>query len=181
MQRLMQHLAAIIAVGALTLTGCSAQVTPSADLSASPAARANSSGSSAAATPATPPAPSPAPVQSVPQSSQPSPTAPPVSAPPSQPASPSPKTEVKIVSLTSPIRHGSNATAVAQSSPSANCNIDVIYKSGSSTAQGLYPKKADSQGRVAWTWMVGTRTTPGSWPVIITCDGVTARAALVVQ
>jgi hypothetical protein len=36
-----------------------------------------------------------------------------------------------------------------------------------SSAQGLIPKAADADGNVTWTWRVGTRTTPGEWPIII--------------
>ena len=74
---------------------------------------------------------------------------------------------IEIISVTSPVSPGSNATLVAQTTPGANCDIDVYYKSGASTAQGLYPKVADNSGRVSWTWKVGTRTTPGSWGIVV--------------
>ena len=35
-------------------------------------------------------------------------------------------------------------------------------------AAGLYPQRARS-GRVSWRWMVGTRTTPGRWPIDVAC------------
>ena len=74
---------------------------------------------------------------------------------------------LEIVSVTSPVSSGSNATLVAQTIPGAECDITVYYKSGASTASGLYPKTADSSGRVSWTWKVGTRTTPGSWQIVV--------------
>ena len=74
---------------------------------------------------------------------------------------------LQIVSVTSPVSPGANATLVAQTISGANCDIDVYYKSGASTAQGLYPKTADSSGRVSWTWKVGTRTTPGNWQIVV--------------
>jgi hypothetical protein len=75
---------------------------------------------------------------------------------------------VRLVSVTSPARAGSYATLVARVSTRATCSISVIYKSGPSVAQGLYPKPVVA-GRVRWTWKVGTRTTPGRWPIIVNC------------
>ena len=82
---------------------------------------------------------------------------------------------LEIVSVTSPIGKGYTATLKAETSPGAQCTIAVYYKSGRSTASGLYPKEADSQGNVSWSWKVGTRTTPGSWPIVVTAslDGET--------
>jgi micrococcal nuclease len=67
------------------------------------------------------------------------------------------------------VRRGARATVAARTTPGAQCSIVVRYKSGPSKAQGLGPKTADAKGDVAWSWMVGTRTTPGSWPVTIMC------------
>jgi len=77
---------------------------------------------------------------------------------------------LEIVSVTSPIGKGYTATLKAETSPGAQCTIAVYYKSGRSTASGLYPKEADSQGNVSWSWKVGTRTTPGSWPIVVTAS-----------
>ncbi len=78
--------------------------------------------------------------------------------------------QVRLVSVTSPVGPGNDATITVQTVPSALCLITVRYKSGPSKAQGLVPKTADSRGIVAWTWRVGTRTTPGRWPIIVTCS-----------
>lgn len=77
---------------------------------------------------------------------------------------------LEIVSVTSPIGRGYTATLQARTEPGAYCTIAVYYKSGRSTASGLYPKQADSQGNVSWSWKVGTRTTPGSWPIKVTAS-----------
>jgi beta-lactamase superfamily II metal-dependent hydrolase len=77
---------------------------------------------------------------------------------------------LNIVSVTSPIGQGYTATLKAETLPGAQCTIAVYYKSGKSTASGLYPKEADSQGNVSWSWKVGTRTTPGSWPIVVTAS-----------
>lgn len=109
---------------------------------------------------------SPAPTQQVPTS--PSKTTPaPTQTPTQTPTQQSAELSLKIVSVTSPVSPGANATLVAQTVPGANCDIDVYYKSGASTAQGLYAKTADSSGRVSWTWKVGTRTTPGNWQIVV--------------
>lgn len=77
---------------------------------------------------------------------------------------------LEIISVTSPIGQGYTATLRAQTEPGAYCTITVYYKSGPSTAAGLYPKEADSQGNVSWSWKVGTRTTPGSWSIVVTAS-----------
>jgi len=76
--------------------------------------------------------------------------------------------KVRLVSVTSPAHPGSYATLTARVSPNARCSIAVHYKSGDSVAQGLYSKNS-SGGRVSWTWMVGTRTTPGRWGITVSC------------
>ena len=77
---------------------------------------------------------------------------------------------VTITSLTSPVVHGSSATLQAQTAAGAGCTISVVYKSGPSSSQGLGPKAAAGSGVVGWTWTVGSRTTPGAWPVTGTCS-----------
>ena len=78
------------------------------------------------------------------------------------------------------VRRGATATVAAHTAPGAQCSILVRYKSGPSKAQGLGPKTADEGGDVSWAWKVGTNTTPGAWPVTITCGGAAARKELVV-
>jgi hypothetical protein len=87
---------------------------------------------------------------------------------------------VRLVSVTSPISAGSDATLTVAVTTPATCSITVYYKSGPSTAAGLYPKHSNG-GRVSWTWMVGTRTTPGRWPIIVSCGSAgTVRTSFVV-
>jgi hypothetical protein len=75
---------------------------------------------------------------------------------------------VRLVSLTSPVSAGSDATLTVAVPTGTACSIVVTYKSGPSSAAGLYPQRA-SGGRISWTWMVGTRTTPGRWPIDVSC------------
>jgi hypothetical protein len=88
---------------------------------------------------------------------------------------------VRLVSVTSPIGAGSYAHLTAAVSPSRTCSITVYYKSGASHASGLYPKRP-VRGRVSWTWKVGTRTTPGRWPIVVSCGSAgTLRTSFVVR
>lgn len=76
---------------------------------------------------------------------------------------------ITLISATSPAAPFTDATLTISTSPGANCSIVVHYKSGPSRAKGLVPKVADSSGRVTWTWRVGSNTTPGRWPIVVTC------------
>jgi hypothetical protein len=68
-----------------------------------------------------------------------------------------------------PAHCGNPVTLTARvSSSSVTCSITVNYKSGPSRAKGLY-RKRPVRGRVSWTWLVGTRTTPGRWGIVVTC------------
>ena len=40
---------------------------------------------------------------------------------------------------------------------------------------------AAANGRVSWTWMVGTNTTPGSWPIDIRCSQTGASGKLTLK
>jgi len=60
--------------------------------------------------------------------------------------------KVALVRVTSPVSAGSYATITVKVSRSARCSITVYYKSGPSTAAGLYPKRTNAQRRVSWTW-----------------------------
>lgn len=77
--------------------------------------------------------------------------------------------KVTLVRVTSPVRAGAYATLTVKVSRPARCSITVYYKSGPSEAQGLYPKRTNAQRRASWTWKVGTRTTPGRWPIVVSC------------
>jgi len=76
---------------------------------------------------------------------------------------------IRIISLTSPVAAGKEATIQVNTASNADCQIVVKYKSGPSKAKGLEPKTADARGQISWTWHVGNRTTPGGWPVSVTC------------
>jgi competence protein ComEC len=75
---------------------------------------------------------------------------------------------LQVISVTSSVRPGANATIVAKTTPGAQCTITVNYQSGPSTASGLEGRTADSLGNVSWTWKVGAKTTPGTWKIVVT-------------
>src|SRR3989304_1221212 len=85
-------------------------------------------------------------------------------------AVPQPGAGIQLIGLTSPISKGAYATITVQTTPGASCSITVIYKSGPSHAAGLDPKTTGGDGRVSWTWKVGTNTTPGTWSIVIACS-----------
>jgi hypothetical protein len=87
----------------------------------------------------------------------------------------------QIISVTSPVARNANATVRVQTVASASCTIVVQYASGPSKARGLEPKTADGAGAVAWTWVVGPNTTRGTWPITVTCGGISASTAFTVQ
>jgi hypothetical protein len=86
---------------------------------------------------------------------------------------------VRLLSVTSPINHGAYATLAVSVTPTARCSITVYYKSGPSEAQGLVPQRGR---RITWTWKVGTRTTPGRWPIVVSCGSAgTLHTSFVVR
>ena len=118
-------------------------------------------------------------------SSAPAATAKPAATPRPSTAPASGAITVAITSLTSPISRGSTATVGARTIAGAACTVVVEYKSGPSSAAGLGPKAASASGTESWSWTVGSRTTPGSWPVTVRCtsggSNASAARSLVVQ
>jgi hypothetical protein len=74
---------------------------------------------------------------------------------------------VRLVHVMSPVSAGSDASLTVSVSPAQTCAITVYYKSGPSQAAGLYPQRGVG---ITWTWRVGTRTTPGRWPILVSCS-----------
>jgi hypothetical protein len=84
---------------------------------------------------------------------------------------------LKIVSITSPVKAGADATVTAQTDPDALCKIAVKLKSGAATAKGLAAQHADKTGKASWTWKVATNTAAGSWPVEVTASSKGSKAS----
>jgi hypothetical protein len=97
--------------------------------------------------------------------------------------SPSPaaqQTVVTFVNAPLTVGRGSNATLQVKTAPNTSCSIEVDYKSGPSTAAGLVVKTSDGAGNVNWTWKVGANTTPGAWPITVTCGAASAQTHITV-
>ena len=77
---------------------------------------------------------------------------------------------INLLSLTTPVSRGSNATVSIKGLPNTTYDIDVIYSSGVSKASGLEDKTSDSEGNVSWTFKVSSNVKPGTYEVKIT-DG----------
>ncbi len=114
----------------------------------------------ATATPPASPTPSPTPVES--------PT--PVAA----------RTVVTFLNAPLTVPRGSSATLQVRTGANTSCSIEVDYKSGPSTAAGLVAKNSDGAGNVSWTWKVGATTTPGAWPITVTCGDGSAKTHITV-
>ena len=83
-----------------------------------------------------------------------------------------------LLSVSSPAPRGSEAFVRVQTVPAAACSIEVRYRSGLSKARGLEPKVADGRGAVSWQWQVGSGTTRGRWPIVVTCGKGSDRGSL---
>ena len=92
---------------------------------------------------------------------------------------------LRITLVTPQVHGGTNATVTAQTSPGADCQIAVTYRSGRSRAKGLVRKTASASGEISWTWRVGTKATHGDWPMDITSEfdgeSQSARSYITVQ
>lgn len=123
-----------------------------------------------ASVPTPSPTPSPTPTTPTPRTPTPSPTPSATLVPTLTPTATATPITLEMVSVTSSVARGADATLRARTAPGAYCTITVYYKSGPSEAAGLSPKTADAQGNVSWTWRVGTNTTPGSWRIVVTAE-----------
>ena len=72
-------------------------------------------------------------------------------------------------------RPGQTANLTAHYQPGVSCGIVVHYKSGPSRAQGLTAKTTNGAGLVSWSWFIGTNTTPGQWPIDVTCGSASGQ------
>lgn len=102
------------------------------------------------------------------------------SASPSGESSVQPASELIITTHPGTVRRNGTARVAVQTAAGVSCSIVVTYKSGPSSASGLSSKTTDSQGNASWSWRVGSNTTPGTWPVSITCGGQTVETSVTV-
>lgn len=85
---------------------------------------------------------------------------------------------ISLTSFTQNVSDGSEATITVTAAPGTTASIEVDYSSEASHASGLSPKKVGADGTVSWSWKVGSNTTAGNWPVIITDNGQTLKETL---
>ena len=90
------------------------------------------------------------------------------------------KTVVTFLNAPLTVARGSNATLQVKTGANTSCSIEVDYKSGPSSAAGLATKNSDGAGNVSWTWKVGANTTPGAWPITVTCGDASAQTHITV-
>jgi len=76
---------------------------------------------------------------------------------------------VKLTERTASVARNAKASVTIKTTAAAECGIDVQYKSGSPSADGLEPKTANAKGAVTWKWLVGRSTSTGRAPIVITC------------
>jgi outer membrane biosynthesis protein TonB len=121
----------------------------------------------------------PKPTTQAPQTEPPAPvTQAPVTEPPAPVTQPpvvteAPKQVLDILSVSSPIKGGQNATLSAKGKPNTAYDIKVVYSSGESSAKGLEDKTSDANGNVSWTWKVGAKTKPGTYTITVKGGGET--------
>lgn len=108
------------------------------------------------------------------------PTSAPTVTPTAPPPPPPPAATVTFLNAPLTVAHGQTATLAARTSPNTGCFIVVMYKTGPSTAAGLSPATSDGAGNVSWTWLVGSRTTPGTWPITVTCGAASNNTTITV-
>lgn len=84
-----------------------------------------------------------------------------------------PKQVLDILSVTSPVEGGQNATLSAKGKPNTEYDIKVVYSSGESSAKDLENKNSDANGNVSWTWKVGAKTNPGTYTITVKGGGET--------
>lgn len=67
------------------------------------------------------------------------------------------------------LMRGGNATITANAPANAYCIISVTYANGPTRVEGLQDKTADANGRVSWTWHVGSSAATGAAPIEVAC------------
>lgn len=69
------------------------------------------------------------------------------------------------------IYRGNTATVTICGEPNTTYQITVYVKSGASEADGLESKTSDAAGYVSWSWKVGSRSSGGTYRIVISGCG----------
>jgi hypothetical protein len=83
-------------------------------------------------------------------------------------ANPSPL-PMSVKSLDKTVKVGQKAGITIDTKDGATCTITVTYTTGPSTAAGLEPAIAASNGYVSWGWTVESGTALGTYPIDVVC------------
>lgn len=78
--------------------------------------------------------------------------------------------EISIVTLPEEVKTGEIVTVEIKGKPDTEYDIDVMYKSGASTAKGLENKNSDKNGNVSWTFKVSNNVASGDYKIVIKSD-----------
>ncbi len=92
---------------------------------------------------------------------------------------------IKVVTVTSPVRAGTQAALTIHTTPGAQCTPSVQSQTGTATVKVFPQKRAESNGMVTWSWLIPAGTPAGAWPVVVTCvasgQQVEVRTTTIVQ
>lgn len=96
------------------------------------------------------------------------------------------RTSIRTSEITFVSVHGANpggyASINVETAPGAECSIRYVTPHGTiSRAKGLDNQIADSDGKLTWTWNIGSKTEPGKGTVTVTCNGSTASTPIEIQ
>jgi hypothetical protein len=89
---------------------------------------------------------------------------------------------VRLINVSSPVRHGSYGSISVRATARARCSIRVHYGSRAPIiAPGLYTKGTLFAGIVQWRWQMPSSATRGRWTVDVSCgaDGSLRTSFLV--
>ncbi len=76
---------------------------------------------------------------------------------------------------------GATASATMHTAPGTSCTIIYLHPAGKvSTAKGLGPKTAGTDGVVGWTWLISKGTGVGTGSVTVTCGAERASSPIVI-
>ncbi len=90
--------------------------------------------------------------------------------------------QIQLVSLTSPVTAGHDASLSVQVPAGTDCHLTYYLPSGdASGAGGLGTTTAGPDGLCQWRWKIGSTTSPGIGTVSVLAEGATASFEFVIE
>lgn len=81
-------------------------------------------------------------------------------------------TPISITTYTNSVSPGGDAFVEIQGKPDTEYNITVYYNNSEEIkANGLENKVSDTNGYIRWEWTIGSKTTSGTYKIVISGDG----------